>query len=406
MSTDLTVRASELNRIFLCNGSLTAVPLVPEREGDDGIEGEVIHFQIASRLVTELGAVPPDGGLKAPSVPTSYKLPAFSAWIVDWAVRHVRETVPPTWSLMVELPLAYRYKLPRPVTMTDPDGRPILVTHVTISGHQDYFALSPDATESDGGDWKTGPIGASPAETNWQAAGYLGLDKRAWPTLKKSRFTLAQPRIDEDIGVPRISTVELEGDALDGMNDVLAERLNLALENRLETNSGIAQCKYCPVGWRCPSIQADLNFMKATLTPQILAELAKTPSDAALGDFVATARTLTKPIDAAEDLLHERIDAVGYVDAGCGTRITRTTQPGTYEVPDPIKFMTALRLILPQDNQIAMVMKPQMGRIQDEIAKAMNLPKTSKNGDSAASVFSAHLRPLTEQKQKRMLQFT
>lgn len=401
-----TFRCSELDRILSCNGSITAAPLVAARTGTEGVEGALLHYLIAKRCIEELGATPPDGGLVAPRLPPKYKLPAFSAWIVDWAFRHIKESVPAGWSLMVEVPLAYYYDLPRPVWMETADGMKELVVQFILSGHIDIFALSPDGTQSKGIDWKTGIIGAEAAETNWQAAGYLGLAKRAWETIVHSEFDLAQPRIDEDAGIPRITTATIEGERLERLNLALAEEINKALENRFETNSGIKQCKYCPVGWRCPSVQADLEFMKANLTPEILAALKAAPEDTMLGDFVIGSRALAGPSEVAEDLLHARLDANQAVVAGCGITITRRMQPGSYEVPDPVAFFKAVRTLLPSDDQIAKVAKPVMSRIQDEIAVAMDLPKTSKDKPSAKSVFDAHLRPLVNQKDKRMLVFT
>ena len=420
MILPLTQRASNTDCTFSCNGSLTAIPLVPARpDGDDGVEGTLLHHLIAKRLVLELGAVEPEGGLTPPVLPTGYKLAAFSAWIVDWAVRLVAEQVPPGWSLMVEVPLAYRYELPRPLwvpvsEITGPippeftvkDGK-VLIDHFILSGHMDWFAISPDATECIKGDWKTGQIGAETADFNWQVGSYDGLAKMAWPTLNTSKFLLAQPRIDEEAtGIERVSTSTLDGAQMDAMNAMLAEEMNKALENRFETDSSVKACKYCPVGWRCPSIKAEKQFMKATLTPEIIEELKAAPNDAQLGDFVVSARTLSGPIESAEELLHERIAAQGYVDAGCGRRITCKITAGSYTVTDPVAFMAATRTMLPADEQISRCFRPSMTALKDEIADALKIPKTSKVGMSAASEFDARLRPLTVQGERKTLIFT
>jgi len=420
MNLPITLRASNADRTFSCPGSLTAVPLVPERKSaDEATEGSLLHYLIAKRLVLECGAIEPEGGLVAPSVPAGYQLPAFSAWIVDWAVNLVKEVVPKGWSLAVEVPLAYRYELPRPIWVPVseivgpiPDDHEVkdglvCIRYVVLSGHIDWFAQSPDGRETIKGDWKTGQVGAETAEYNWQVASYEGLCKLAWEDTERSRFILAQPRIDEEAtGIERISISELTGAQLINLNAELAEQMCRALENRLETNSSMKACRWCPVGWRCPSIQAELQFMKATLTPTIIEELRAAPNDGLLGDFVISGRTLAAPIKAAEELLHERIDASGYVDAGCGVRITRTTRPGAYEVPDPVQFMGKLRTLLPTDEQIARVVKPSMTSIKDEIAMARGLPKVSKRDESAASVFDTELRPLVNQGESRILVFS
>lgn len=424
MNLPLTIRSSHSDTTFSCNGSLLAIPLVPERtDVADAVEGSLLHFLIASRLVKEMGAVEPEGGLVAPTLPKGYKLAAFSAWIVDWAVGVVRESVPPDWSLSVEVPLAYRYELPRPVWVPVseivgpiPDDHEVkdgmvCIRYAILSGHMDWFAQSPDGRETIKGDWKTGQVGAEIAESNWQVASYEGLCKMAWEDTEKSQFLLAQPRIDEEAsGIPRISTTKMTGAQLIAMNGELAEQINRALENRYETNSGQKQCKYCPVAaarpWLCPSLRAEEQFMKATLTPSILEELKAAPNDALLGDFVISGRTLAAPVKAATELLHERIEAQGYLDAGCGTRVTCTTRPGAYEVPDPIAFNEKVKELLPEEERRVRASKYSMTDLKDEIAESRNIPKTSKRGESGASIFDAELRPLVNQGVSKILIFT
>lgn len=393
-------RCSELDRVFSCHGSITAVPLVPRRISTEGDEGSQLHYLIAKKLVDEHGAIAPEGGLQKPKLAPGFKLSPFAAWIVDWAVRHILESVPKDWSILVEQEFAYEYQLPRPTVV---DG--VLVKVIVLTGHIDVMAMNPAGDEFLGFDWKTGVVGADSAENNWQAAGYLGLAKLAWPEIKKASFTLAQPRIDEDAGIQRISTTTLDGDGLDQLNATLAEQFNLAIEDRFTTDSGIKQCKYCPVGLRCPSIQAEVQLMKATLTPDLIERLKRTPSDTELAEFVISGRTITGPLEAAEELLHERLDVVGNIPTGRIT-VSRRTQGGHYEINDPVQFMQALRVVLPSDESIYKVVKPSMSRIKDEIAAVQDIPKTSKHGTSAQSVFDGHLRPLCTQHQKKILVFT
>lgn len=406
----IVIRSSHSGRRFSCNGSLLIEPLAGEREsGAESIEGQLLHFLIASRLVEELGATPPEGGLMSPTLPKSYKLPAFSAWIVDWGVRWVRENIPPDWSLMVEMPIAYRYELPRPVwvPVTEisgpiPDDHEVKdgmvrITYVIISGHKDVFALSPDCTQSHGMDWKTGPVGADPAEENWQLGTYLGLGKRGWPELALSKFSLGQPKIDEEAsGIERVTTTELTGPQLDAMNIELAERANRALENRYETDSSARACRWCNVAllrpWNCPSLKGDLKYMKAKIDAGVLEAFRAKPNDAELGDFVIIGRTLAAPVKAATEVLYERLDAVGYVDAGCGNRLTDTTRPGAYEVPDPLALHEKVKELLPDEERRVRASKYSMTDLKNEIAEARGIPKTSKNGESAASLFDAEIR--------------
>lgn len=434
---NLTIRCSGLDQLFACNGSLLAQSLVSRRESEDGAEGSLVHYLIAKRLVLELGATAPDG-LAPPVLPKGYALPAFSAWIVDWAVEHIRQSVPPDWTLMVEVGLAYEFDLKRPVwipaeelmpdfmthadasagtwTDTSDPAHPVLkvlVNRFTLSGHLDVLAMSPDGRQSIGFDWKSGVIGADPAEQNWQASGYDTLVARAWPDVDDARFQLCQPRIDEDAtGIPRVSVSALNDNELRLMADVIVENVNLALENRYQTNSGMKQCRYCALAlsrpWDCPSLKGDSEFMKATLTPDALEALRATPKDGQLGDFVIIGRTLTEPIKAATELLHERLDAVGFVDADCGTRITRTTRPGDYDIPDKQAFHATLKQVLPAEEDRVECASFSMTEIKKKIASTRGIPQKSKKPGAvdASKVFDAELRPLTNQKESRILVFS
>lgn len=426
----VVLRSSSADRTFSCHGSLTAAPFIKERtDSRESQEGELIHYMIARRLVLELGATEPEGGLVAPNLPPDFKLTPFSSWIVDWAVELVRSEVPADWSLMVELPIAYEYALPRPVwipakelngpipegaiTRVRPDGETeVLVDRFILSGHMDWFALSPDGTESMAGDWKAGAVGTDPAENNWQVGCYLGLGKKGWPELVKSRFILAQPKIDEEAtGIPRISRTTLNGPELDAMNLTLAEQMNQALEDRFTTDSSMKACRWCPVAivrpWDCPSLQAEKEFMKAKLTDDWLERLRSEPNDGLLGDFVVSGRVLTAPIKAATELLHERLDKAGFVDAAGGTRITRTTRPGSYEVADPAAFNKKAEEVLPSPERRALCYSWSMTELKDQIAADRGIHKNSKKGVSAADVFDAEFRAtgLVTQKESRILIF-
>lgn len=421
----LVFRCSSLDQLLSCNGSWLVQQLVSRRDSDEGAEGSLLHYLIAKRLVEELGAQAPDG-LEAPRLPKGYQLPAFSAWIVDWAVNHAAATIPNDWTLMVEVGLSYRFDLACPVWVPTaelgftPDQVRVnngvaegLVDHFNLSGHLDVLALSPDGTQAIGIDWKSVIVAVEPAESNWQAAAYDVLVHRAWDTVTDMRFQMCQPRIDEEAtGIQHVTESRLSGDELLKMADVIVEGVNKSIESRYETSSGLKQCRYCALAmsrpWDCPSLSGDAELMKATLTEQALAKLREKPDDGALGDFVITGRVLTEPIKAATELLHERLDAVGYVDAGCGTRITRTTRPGDYEVPDKMAFNERLKDVLPSESDRVEVCSWSMEKIRKRIAKVRGIPqKSTKPGVvDAKQVFDLDLRPLTVQKDTRLLCFT
>lgn len=416
------IRASNADARFTCGGSLTLSPLVPERVSDEGIEGSVIHYEIAVRAVKELSATPPDGGLVPPSAPDGYKLPAFSAWIPDWGINFIKRTVPDDWALLVEVEYEETFRLPRPVwvpeaeivgkvpagtkTRFGKDGMEFLVEEVTLTGHEDWRAISPDGTMSVSGDWKTGLVGADAADSNWQASQYMVLGKEAWPTIRKSVFWLPQPRIDEELGVDKATKVSLEGDELERMRDILVEKANQALEKRFQTDSTVKGCRYCNVAanrpWACPSLIAEQKFMKATIDSGFVEAAAK-PSDGLLGDFVIAGQILTEPLKSAKEQLHERLDKVTSIVAGCGATITRTIRPGAISIPDKTKFREAVEVVLPDRKRQDKCIEWSKKELIREIAAANGYHQAGDDPVTGTSIYEAHLKPLTKQGESRIL---
>lgn len=147
--------------------------------------------------------------------------------------------------------------------------------------------------------------------------------------------------------------------------------------------------------------------MKMKLTPEILAAIKATPDDASLGDFVVTAKLLDQPSKDALELAKGRLDAQGYIDAGCGTRITQKIENGAYEVPDKPKFYAELRKMIPDDDKRAGAISFSMTKTKDVIAEVMNIPKTgTKAPVTAEGVFDGVFRPLVTQGTRRKLIFS
>lgn len=376
------LRCSSLDRILACPGSMVLVERVDARDGDEVThEGTALHANAAIRLVVEYGAtMEPD--------PTPKKVVDIrhSKWIADFYIRHIAETVPPAWSMECEAALAYEFD------------------RFTLSGHIDCVAISPDGTEAVAFDLKTGYLPVDIAENNWQLLGYACLLKRAYPSLNKVTFWIVQPRNDEDDGYPRTSSACLEGERLENALPTLEGKINTALDNQEWLETGPTQCKYC-IGCSCPAIREEQKLMRLKLTPEVLAQIKRTPDDATLGDFVVVGRMLSKPLEDAEKILHERLDTHEVVVAGSGTTITRKLTKGSYEITEPVGFLKAVRALLPEDESIARTYKPSVTKLKDEIADKMAIPKTGKSAVTSESVFDAHLRPLVVQKERRILQF-
>lgn len=377
-----TLRCSELDRELLCNGSLTLVPRVTKRKGDEGVEGSWLHWTGHNTLKELHGASGEIG--PTPEVPKTIN---FCQWISDYYVRTVTETVPQSWSLECEVALAYEF------------GRFIL------SGHIDCVAINADATEAIGFDLKTGYDPVDPADFNEQLFGYIVLLLQAYPSLRKITFYIVQPRNDEDEGFQRVSSVTLEGATVANAEATLVRRINAALDNAMEVETSMKACKWCSAAMQCPAQLKLKEEMKATLTPEYLETLKATPDDGALVRWVMDAKSLNRPMEDATDMLKERIKANGSAVGGDGTLVTIKQEGGSYSFPNPGEFYRAQRRLLPDDDVYAATVKPSVTKIKDALAETRGIPKSSKKGDSAASVFAAELGHLCEQGTRERLVF-
>lgn len=381
------IRCSDLPQLLNCAGSRTLKALVNRMDRGDGHEGTMIHWLTAWRLIRELGAEQPDGGLPLANVPAGYKLPSGSDWMVGWFFNHVRHNYEQDWAMTVEVAMAYEFD------------------RFILSGHQDVNAVNRDATACRGSDWKSVNKPVPRAEENEQVLGYTALNARAYENLDYAAFDICQPRIGDEAEVPRVSTLELDKNGIQRCLSSLNDRVNAALDIAMELQTGIMQCAWCDAAIQCPAIRGDAEFMKITLTPELLAKIRKEPDDATLGDIVMTAKILDKPFDDARDIIHERLKANGEVIAGNGTRITAKTSAGSFKVIDPVGLYGAVRELIPDEAQRAKCLSFPMGRLTDGIAEAMNIPKGGKAPVTADGIAKARLHPFAEQGERTILQF-
>jgi len=382
-----TLRCSELDRSIECPGSLTIVPLVTPRVGDEGIDGTRLHALGARMLISNYGATGPTE-LSGPHLPTIGYL-SLSDWVARYYVDVVSEIVPPNWSMEVEGYFAYDMGC------------------CFLTGHPDCFAINPEVTEAVGFDLKAGYIPVEIAERNWQMLGYVVLLLLAFPTLRKVTWYIIQPRNDVEEGFPRISSVTIEDERLDNAIAYLTAKIADALSRQMELNSGRVQCKWCDAaGPQCPCTSKLLDFMRYTMTPQEVAKIHKEPDDAKLGDWIIGMKTLDRPTKDLTDLLHKRLDTQTEIIAGDGTRITRTIENGSYSVPDLAKFWDAVEGMVTDKYQMARAVDWSMGKLKAVIAEVFNCPKTGKAELTAEGIFDAKLRPLVEQGKRRKLNFS
>ena len=366
---------------------MTLEPLVAVRKSDEGAEGSMIHEEIARTLIHRFKARGPEAlsEFSFNDGATNFNV----QWLVDFAIREVRDAVPSDWTLLVEESYAYEF------------GRFIL------SGHIDCAAFSPDGTEAIGFDWKTGYVPVDVADLNEQVLGYIILLKRAYPKLRKITFKIVQPRNDEDEGYPRVSFVTIEfpeGDETIVSN--FEARMTAALDQPMELSTG-KHCRFCPASLQCKAQLLELERMKATLTPEDIAKVKAEPDDGLLGDWILSSKALGESFDKAKELLCERLDAKGYVDASSGVRITQVFQGGSYSFPHPYEFYEKLCGLLPNPQQRAKALSFSVTRTKDQIAEVMGIPKSGKKAPvTAETVFDAALRPLVVQGQRRKFIFT
>ena len=380
------IRCSELDRVLSCPGSRTLNAIVAPRQGDDGVVGTMIHHEISWRLVNELSAVQPDGGLPPlKGVPVGYKIPSYTAWIVDWAFRQVAENTPNPYALEVEPELEWEFD------------------SWVLTGHLDVASTSPDGKVALDWDWKTGIIPVDPAEVNEQVAGYIALRRMNYG-IESATFTIGQPWNSEDDGYERLSAVSVHGaESLDALVTTLDHRVRNALERDMELSTG-RQCKWC-CGLSCPAIQALLHSMKMRLTPEILAGIRATPDDALLVDLVAEARTLNRPLEDAEDMLKARLEAAPVLTGASGREVRIKTSSGGFHVTNPFGIFSWLKTMM-SDEQLAAALSYPGGRIKDQIAKAMGIPQSGKAPMTAKSVFEGGAAPFIEKTEKKQLIFT
>lgn len=371
-------------RTLSCYGSPKVFERVKPRDRDDGDNGTMVHWHTADILIRDHGAIPPEGGLPPPNVAPSYVLPANDWWMVEWSVSHVLETIPAEWALMVEVELSHEFD------------------RWIITGHADVIAQSPDGKHVKGIDWKTVRVAVDPADENDQVLSYEVLIKQAWPETEAIEFTVAQMRLpfEERLSISTITSAEI-----DACVTSLDQRVCYAIDHSDELETSLKACAWC-VGCACPAIRADLQNMKMKLTEELLASITAEPNDGLLADFVITARTLTRPIADATEMLHERLERVGQIVADSGMTVAGYTQKGSYEVLDPIEFINTVRTDFPTDEAMAPLVSFSMTAIKDNLAKTYNLPKTSKNGDSADSIFERRYRQLVTQGVRKMLKIT
>jgi hypothetical protein len=256
--------------------------------------GSWCHYESARRLVEFHGAVADEGALVPVTMPNGWEPPRFALWMVDFYLQTVLTYCDVDMALEVEAELSHAFPA------------------FDLTGHIDAFGINADATEATGLDLKTGTEIVDDADQNAQVLGYIVLLKLAYPTLRKVTFAICQPRNNPDEGQERITWATLEGEALDRAVSYLEREINAALAAPDQLNSdGWKQCRYCPAADQCPAVDADIEDMKMTLTPEHVANISTEPSVKRLLEIELARKKLEPLFDRNKDALKARVEAEG-----------------------------------------------------------------------------------------------
>ena len=363
-----TLRCSEADRVLRCNGSLRLTRLVDAREsGPEAVMGQGVHFLAHDKMRRELGAVGNIG-----ERPADMKAALNSAWIADFYVRQIKETVPADWSIEMEADLDHEFE------------------QFILTGHPDDIAMNLEATEAMIFDLKAGYLNVDVAEINSQLLCYLCLILKAYPTLKKATLFLIQPRVDEDEGFERVSSVVV--DDIPQAVRYLEAQINAAIANDMELNTGPKQCLYCPAKLQCKAVIELRAAMKTTLTKEDLERVKREPQDSVLADWYLDGKVLSGAIDDATKLAKERIKATGSIESSDGTRLGVKVEGGAYSYPSMDAYFEAHKLVLPDESSIPRCWKPSKTATIEEIARVRGVKKTGKDSVTATSIYDGHFR--------------
>lgn len=360
------IRCSSLNQLLSCHGSRTLRQIALEKfgalaqlydEDEMSSSGSWTHYHGAIRLITEHKAV------GEPEMPAGQRplVDKFEQWVEDYYVDTVMSYTHADHAIAVEQRL------------TMDCGRFIL------TGQLDCFTINADATEADINDLKTGYTKVDAADSNWQLLGYLVLLLVHYPTLKKVRLRIIQPRNEPE---ERISEVEI--DVTPGLEAELVGRINAALDDEYSLETGPKQCRWCVAQLICPALKLLRQSMKAKLTKESVAALAAASDYELLGEWVRDSKVLAAPIDSATKLVKAALEKENIILLEDGTELSLKPKNGKRTVPDPATAKTRL-----EENGIDFMacISVSVGDVEEQAYKKgvlidgerVKLPKSSKD---------------------------
>lgn len=358
-----------------------------DEDDRSSLDGSWAHWQGASKLVAEQGAVAPEGGLKCPA-PAGYEPPGFMHWVVDFYVRTVVEAAGGTNAIVVEDEMLVEF------------GR------FWLSGHPDVYSINPDATEIDSHDLKSGTNPVDAAEMNWQVLGYAVLKKVTFPSLRRIRESIVQPRLrermdgfDEDDDAPEVSRItsmvidetgchaERDG-VMSQVNTVTVDQIVVALEASINAalddgrtlETGLKQCRWCPAKMKCPAVDAEEDAMKLILTDELLERVKNTPDDETLGRICKAGKLLTPRFEAAKKAMKARLATEKIITLADGTQFFEQEVPGKRKIIDTGAAWEKVVEAVPAEAAYG-CMAIKIEPVEKALAKAFKIPHKSENKD-------------------------
>ena len=369
------IRCSSLNQLLSCPGSRTLTQKLHEDfiDFDDAPKGNAMtwrgnwcHYESAMQLCTDHGAIAPNG-LPPPVLGAGWKPSAWEERTVEWFVANLLANTPANHAIFVEREIKVEFR------------------NFILSGHLDVHTLSPDGTEADVDDLKSGLGEVDIADENWQLAGYAVLLKCYFRKLEKVRARIFQRDADAQISETVI-------DDLNTLVKFLEGKINEALANPCLLETGAKQCKFCECVEFCPAIHEEIKRMKLILTPERIAALNVVPELPVLADVVHAGRAITGPIDRLIDRLKERIEAEGPTQLPDGTPVRLVEEPGRRSVTHP---RAAFEVLTPKLGTDAAweTLSVSLTATEDELVKS-GMKRTSTKGESAKGWIEEHMKHL------------
>lgn len=381
------IRCSGLDRFLGCNGAETLIDALGAKWGDESLswEGNWTHWNSAMVLVTDHQAMAPDDGLPPPRVPAGWEPTDFAQWMSAWFVSEVLSDTDADMALAVELEVMHEFD------------------KFWLTGHLDVTAFKADLSVIAFDDLKTGSNIVDEADCNWQVLGYATLLRMNYPEVQKIIGRIRQPRKPEELG-ERTTRMVLEGERLHRAAEFLEREINKALANTMEIQTG-KHCRFCPAWMRCPAFEAEVNFMKSTLTKEIIEQMKAAPDEERLAKFAIAKKELEPHLKSAWDMIKALLEKRATPLQVDGRVLTLIPGSGAREFTDVATAWEILNDTISDPAAIYACMSLSPEPMEKALAKQFGIPHKSKdpNKEDGAKQFRYRFGKLITRKATKIL---